>query len=204
MTDSKSNPRCGFSLVELLAVMAVISILGSLTVAGLGSFPARNVSKAVSVLNSVAVLARQEAMSKGTPVALIVLTGTAHDVESLGQAVLLVSLTRQAGSAVQLKAVTPWMRLPVDALMEPYKRDGDATFYIAGTGSLPAGALPAKLNGGYVDAGYSYIVFQPDAAVDAAGIGPALTFQRRHPANSRIDYTMLVQENSGRTKVISE
>ena len=66
---------------------------------------------------------------------------------------------------------------------------------------IPARELPVKLDGQTVTE-YSYIVFRPDGSVDSPAKAPSLTLKRLSKADTKDDYIILVQENSGRCKVI--
>lgn len=184
--------------------MAILSILASLAGPGLSSIlSGKDSAKALDTLSSMATVARQRAMSQGVSVALVLTTPSqAQDLQ--GQAVTLVGLAKDVAGVTRMSAVAPWTQLPGGVKVESYLRNGADGFYAAGGGSLPVGALPAKLNGGTVSGSYSYIIFRPDGSVDARSSGPTLTFQRKSTGAAKMEYMLVVQEGSGRTKVVVE
>lgn len=195
--------RGGFSLIELLVVISILALLASMTGPGVGSILAgRDTTRAINLFSSAASQARQRAISTGSYVALII-TPAGSSNDSDGQALALLSLAKGSSGVTSLTFATPWVKLPASVRTDAYLRDGTSSFYSSGSGSLPAGSLPLNLNGAQVSQ-YSYIVFRPDGSVDSPTVGPALSLRRKQKADTKTDYLMLVQEDSGRTRVVTD
>ena len=198
-----------FSLVEMLAVVAIVSVLATMVAPSISSvFNGKNSSRALDVLTSSATVARQTAMSSGSPVALVVNRSARSSVDST-QAVLIL---QAPGDATVLQdnpdntasVWTPkgnWTRVPSNVEVAVFKRDGATSFYDAASGGPLNGTLPVKFEGKPVT-DYDYIVFYSDGSVDAPASGPALTFRRLTSAADAVDFKMVVQSNSGRVKIL--
>ncbi len=192
------RPDAGFSLVELLVTVAVISFLATLLSPALGSIlGGRNVARALDVVSSAAAVARQMAMTKGNPIAMVV-SQSSHATPDDNPAVMLLSAPEI--STDPWSPVGAWTKVPTNVQLDVYLRDGKKSFFAGGEGPLVA-PLPLKLNGKSVSE-YDYIVFYPDGSVNAPANGPALTFRRLNKADTSTEYTLVVQSNSGRTKII--
>ena len=92
-----------------------------------------------------------------------------------------------------------WAKLPANVQLAVSQN----SFYGAGDPQLPAN-LPVKLNGKDVTA-FNGIVFFPNGSVDfhPPAYSPAVTLSRLHGAGTAPDYTVVVQSDSGRAKVIA-
>jgi len=197
-SSSGCRPTAGFSLIELLVTVALISLLATLVSPALSSvLGGRNVARALDVVSSTAAVARQMAMTKGNPIAMVV-SQSSHSTPDDNPAVMLLSAPEI--STDPWAPVGAWTKVPTNVQLDVYLRDGKKSFFAGGEGPLLA-PLPLKLNGKSVSE-YDYIVFYPDGSVNAPANGPALTFRRLNKTDTATEYTMVVQSNSGRTKII--
>lgn len=206
--------RKAFSLVEMLAVLAVISLLATMVTPALTSiFGGKNSTRALDVVSNSAALARQTAMTTGRPIALVVNRSERAAVTDT-QAVLVLSAPESTVPAVdEATGQTTWVpkgtwtKMPTSVQVNVRERaeEGKPSFYRATSAGPLTGTLPIKLDGKEVT-DYDYIVFYPDGSVDAPTVGPALEFKRYQGGQDMTtvaaDYTLVVQSNSGRAKII--
>jgi len=197
-TPPRSASRRGFTLYELLVVMAIVSLLASFSVGSVTSLTTTgNLNHSVEAVTRNAVTARQTAMSSGQPVAMAVATSGTRGI-------LLLKGDSDAAGTMNWTPAGGWEKLPDQIAMGVFPRDGADSFY-ANSGNqsngLLSGDLPTKMNGKVVSE-YSYIVFRPDGSVDSPAKAPSLTLKRLSKADKNDDYIILVSENSGRCKVI--
>ncbi|MBE2205282.1 MAG: prepilin-type N-terminal cleavage/methylation domain-containing protein [Chthoniobacterales bacterium] len=191
--------RRGFTLNELLAVVAIMSLVTSFSVGSISSLSAgRDLNHSVEVLTRSAMVARQTAMAGGHPVALVVSTA--------GERAAITWLEARTDSDGQREwsAAGRWEKLPKQIGLGVFPRGGSDSFYSVSeseAGGALEGELPVRLDGAAVTE-YSYIVFRPDGSVDAPAQAPSLTLKHLSKANLKDAYIILVQENSGRCKVI--
>jgi prepilin-type N-terminal cleavage/methylation domain-containing protein len=202
MKHIPSRPT-GFTLYEIMAVIAIMSVLASLMVSSIKSLAGvGHLNRAVEMVSQSAALAHQIALSEGKSVALVL--SAADALTDGNQAVLILKGTPDSSGTPQWEAATPWKTLPPDVKTAVLNRDNVSTFYTEESIKAPltgAGNLSLKFKGSEISK-YSYIVFRPDGTVDAPKSGPSLTLKRLNTANLHDDYIILVQENTGRSKVI--
>ena len=195
-----SGARRGFTLVELLTVIAIMSVLFTLTMPAITGFSSsRNEATALNTAEGLASAARQQAVSKGTMVALLFsrTSGTVNNT----QAFFLMQAAVTGTGGVTWTPFSSWVSLPAGVSLTPYVRNGVTTFYSMSSGT--SFSLPTTWNNHDLANDY-YIVFYPDGSVGAPASGPAINLQpstRQSSANP--DYTLLIQDGSGRTKIIS-
>lgn len=182
-------------------VVAVIAILLALTIPAVTSISAsRDIVKAVDTTQGIASTARQQAITKGTMVALLLSPASAASISSPQEFILLQASVNSSGP-VTWAATTSWMRLPVDIQATPLTRNGVSSFYTVPTsGASQIPSLPTTVANQSV-ASFSYIVFNSDGSVLAPTTGPAINLQKI--TQSTPAYMVLIQEASGRTNVSS-
>ena len=197
--------RKAFSLIELMTVLAVVSVMVSLSGPALFSFmTGRSVSLGLNVVSSMTSQARQAALSGGQPVALVITEADAVNPNSTQAVILLAATGQDSTGTMQWKPKCMWNRLPRNVLVESFVRSGSPTFFsnLSGTDTPLSGNLPVLLDNTTVTK-YSYIVFFPDGSVSAPASGPAVTLRTRGKTVTTPDYTLVVQTDSGRAKVIA-
>jgi len=108
--------RQAFSLIELLAVMAVISLLMVATIPAFNSMgPAYRLGTASEAIMTVLDTARMEAINANTTVQLRIITGSAAPVEAQYRAYSLWKRNKTDGTYAQ---TTKWEILPVGVTFE--------------------------------------------------------------------------------------
>lgn len=109
--------RAGFSLVELLSVVAVVGLLTTVGVGGLGGLrQGGGLTSAGNKIANLVVLARQVAVSENTATAVVVLTkdGLSNDRGGAYRSVAIIKLEDNAW-----KQVSPWENLPDGVVIDP-------------------------------------------------------------------------------------
>jgi len=185
----------GFSLIETMVVMAIIALLSTLTLLSVSVITGSHLAKAVDTIDGATVVARQRAISSSSYVALVT-TPASSGTTSSGQALLLVSAKLNASGVMQWNATDAWVLLPPDIQITT------SSFYAPGGSSL-SGNLPLNLSGTPVS-NYAYIIFCPDGSVEAPTLGPTINLRRSNKSTSNADYTIIVQQDSGRAKVVGD
>jgi prepilin-type N-terminal cleavage/methylation domain-containing protein len=195
--------RAGFSLVELLIVVAVMAILSTLTVTSVRSVLAsRAFTVALDTISNSVALARQTAMSRGLPVALVLSQPeNANDTAAL--MVLQSSWVAGAGtggtSGLKYSPATPWRPLApssdVDIDMQDFKASNSA---------ITNAIQQTKFNGNPINE-YRYILFQPDGSVEFNSTGatgnqsPNVILEQKRILKNKFQIT--IQGSTGRAKV---
>ena len=153
----------GFSLVEMLLVMAVMSILLVLSYSSFSVFRSTLLASSGNQVADFATMARQNSIAKNAYTAIVIKTsGT-----SACSAYCLLQLVRNDdGSFGQWKALTPWKYLPGATIFEiGASKD---TFMAGGNLQVPpfpsmAGAL--VFQGAPWTGSTSYQIYQPDGTL---------------------------------------
>jgi len=160
-----------FTLVELLVVMALISILSTLTMMSLSSM---GKSSALSVagnrLSTLVNQARQNSMSKNVMTALVLVTGHAGSPAANPDYRALALLEYNAAdSNPAWKQVSQWENLPTGIVVDTSTTD--CTFLSNSGTSLPyltAGVLPSPYQGASIGT-YASRVFMPSGGLYQSG-----------------------------------
>ncbi|MEZ0297283.1 MAG: Tfp pilus assembly protein FimT/FimU [Candidatus Methylacidiphilales bacterium] len=196
--------RKGFSLIEMMTVVAVISVMLSLSGPSLMSvMTGRSISLGLNMVSSMTAQARQAALSGGQPVALVITEADATNSGSTQALILLAATGTDSTGTMQWKAKCMWNQLPRNVLVEAFVRNGSPSFFNqTGTDTPLSGPLPVLMNNNTITK-YSYIVFFPDGSVSAPTSGPAVTIRNRGKVSTTPDFTLVVQTDSGRAKVIA-
>lgn len=193
-----SRRRTAFSLVELLAVIAVMSMLGGLLASSLPSlFSSRASANGATLVSNLLLLARQQALTTGKPIAVVFANPS---VPEGPQAVMLLKGSRQGG-VLSWEAASPWNRFGDGVRVKPLERDDIASLYPPNEGDL-GGVTMAVLNGMAVS-DFCYLVFRPDGSIDAPQIAPSVVINRKTQPNLN-DYVVVAQENTGRVKIVTQ
>jgi|GEM_PF-2150937 len=195
---SSHKGATAFSLVELLSVIAIISVLGGLLATNLSSvLSSRASAGGVTLVSNLLHSARQQALSAGLPVAVVFASRSGPDSR---QAVVLLKGTLTGGS-LNWEASSPWNPLSNGVMVDPIERDDKDSLYEESEGRFDGSAL-APFDGRQV-ADYFYLVYRPDGSIDAPEISPGLVI-RRQTKPDITDYVVVAQENTGRVKVVAQ
>jgi len=125
--DRHQKSQSGFTMVELLTVMAVISVLAVLSVPTLGLFGSRSLTAGGNQIADMATVARQNSISNNSYTAIVIKTqgACAYTAYCLVQFSWQYSgfkqdgVTPNDGSSGQWQAVTPWRYLPKGIIFSP-------------------------------------------------------------------------------------
>lgn len=209
-----------FTLVELLAVMAVIGIIIALSAVGMGGYSsAAMISTAGTRVAGLLEATRENAILKRQPTAVAMISGN-------GEAACRVFIALQyfpasGAAAAQWKRVSPWEALPIGVVVS--LDEIDATNQAESDVALPRAfsaaqsptvfpALPSLSYKGRDYApktGYGYLVFLPDGSLHGspscvvklvAGVADANGVTPR--ANDANAMNIIVNDATGRVKVL--
>jgi len=128
----RNGRTTAFSLVELLVVMAVITMMVSLAVPALQGVRARSLVNGGNMVADLIQQARQNSMSRGVYTALVMVNNKKADWNNR-----LFTLVDLAPGAAKWSRVSPWFELPDGVLVDPVESSGFSS-------SLPV--LPQALN----------------------------------------------------------
>ncbi len=159
--------RDGFSLVELLMVMAIISMLTALTVGSVKAISGHALTSAGNQFVDLAALARQNSVSKGAYSAVVIKTLK----NGAFSAYCVMELSRQDdGTFGSWKPITPWRTLPQGVVFAKDGLPNTAPGFLDASGSTPK-ALPSGVafQGQPVDFSAETVVqvYQPDGTLSA-------------------------------------
>ena len=196
-----------FSLVEILAVVAILSMLSGLVVTALPAvFSARASAQASTLTAELLASARQQALSHGEPVAVMFAKSFSSENR---QAIMLLSGSVE-GTELKWQPASPWHRLAAGVRVDPVKHTAAD---VGGSGSTMVDSLyqstarsldipnPTRLDGRQVS-DYFFLIFRPDGSIDSPEIAPSIAVGR-YSQTALNDYTIVAQENTGRIKVVA-
>lgn len=202
-----SQTRRGFSIVELMTVVAVLSVLTAVVVPGVSGILQGQALRGASDRAWTAVTAaRAEAISRQTNVALVITAGRSADPNQ-SEAIMLLAASRDGSAGAggwTWEPASRWQKLPVGVEARPletgsFLQSSAATPSIAAYGAL-ADALPA-IDGAPVDR-FSYVVFRPDGSVDSGSANPVLAF-RRLVVETGPEMALVLSPDSGRARIVN-
>jgi len=172
LSQSKSSRRKGFTLIEILVVMAIIATLLGLGVGAIKSMAtSKGVSTAVPLADSIFAHARQVAKSSGNPTRVVIYADTSGDNEDKRSRYLRMMgvATGRNGAGLpvtKIEDVVQW-KLVSRATILPSN-----TFFNANLSNKPASATETAVFPGSTD-GKSCYVYQfnsEGALIDASGM----------------------------------
>jgi len=192
-----------FSLIELLCVVAVLSILAAVTVPGLQSILKGNALRTASD-RAWATLStgRQEAVSRQANVAVVLTTGRSGASSHKADAFLLL-VASPNGSGWTWAPASKWIRLPAGVEVKP-----ESGSYLSSTTASPEVAAYAGISGvlpkidGETVADFTYVVFRPDGSVDSATANPVLGFRRLNSTATTTETALVLSPDSGRARFV--
>lgn len=193
MNSRRRTSRRAFSLVELLVVVAVMSVLAGLSVSTMSLWRSESLTASGNRMADLVALARQNSLAKSTSTAIAIKVQN----ESAYSAVCLLEYFRtEEGSSGDWKMLVPWTSLKDGVVFAP---DTTNTFISSGTNvSARPDNFPSEIlfRGQAAKASSMAVqVYQPDGTLSvgqmlrlrlaegvaaASGDGVALT----HPASS--------------------
>lgn len=161
--------RRAYSLIELLAVMAIISALAGLTVGSLSPVKANALTAGGNQIADLLTAARQNSLARHAFTAVIIKTTG----EARYAAFCLFELTRNDdGSFSAWKMTAPWRLLPEGVRFDPRTVAGPANFLDMSSVPSTPSALPASLQfrGSSVALATdtAYQIFAPDGTLTKA------------------------------------
>ncbi len=209
MTSSKAAPkvifishRQGFSLLEVLIVLAIMSVLTALLMSSVSSLRSVSLSSAGNQMVDVLAMARQNSISKNVYTAIVIKSQGAGAYSSYS----LLELARQDdGSLGSWTAITPWHDLAQGVVFESGQSNDT---FVSGAASLPK-PLPAAFpyKGQQIDLTSSTIAqyYLPDGTLSTQPALPArlvLRLTTTHASATPGDYYDLVfVGNTGGAKI---
>jgi len=154
--------RAGFSIIELLAVMAVMSLVVGLTISGANLWKSQQLSASGNQIADLMSMARQNSLTKNTSTAIVIKTRN----DGAYAAICLMELSRSSdGTTGDWQMLSPWSFLKDGVVFSP---ESASTFL--SSGSLPSG-FPSQIvcRGQSVNmtSGAAVQVYQPDGTLAA-------------------------------------
>jgi len=152
--------RGAFSLVELLCVMAVISVLMVITVFyAKGPGDAQKLRTAGDMVSGMSMHARQYALSHSTLTAIVILGKSAPATRALRS--VAVFALEATPSGAEWKQIVAWRQFQEGVIIDP----DESSFFVA-LARQPSPPLPSSLQvGGEPVTDYKYQVFLPNGRI---------------------------------------
>lgn len=150
--------RGGFSLIELLAVVALVAMLSVMTAPAFQALRARNLVVGGNLVHDLSQQARQNSMSRGVLTALVMMKSHPFKSELSNRLFILMEL---APNESAWKPVTKWCRLPDGIVVDPTK---STTFTASPNVSHPL-SLPTFEEGAVSTGDCVFQVFLPSGGL---------------------------------------
>lgn len=170
----------GFSLIEMLVVIAIIGVLMSLAIAGLSTKKGAEVTQAGNTLADLANLARQNALAKNTKTALVV-----AQVTDAGIARSAVSIW----DAVTTNQLEKWNLLP------------ESVIATNNSGIISSNTITCTFRGATINAPDCYMFYPDGHMSDDLSQTPKLAVVPR-AGNTADTYSLVFNPLTGLTKVV--
>ncbi len=185
------SSRQGFSLVEMLTTLAIISVMAVLSLPSIVSFSEANkLSAGGNELADLATLAHDYALSHNMVTALVGVT-TSNAVPTAQYRAFVVMARDSSGN---WSPVSKWTWLPDAVTMD----SSSANTFLTFSGSNQQN-FSLNLNGASVGSGYAYQLFFPDGRMDTSASSLLLRVVTTHnPANW---YDLVFNPMTGTVKV---
>lgn len=134
------NPRIGFTLLELLMVMSILSVLMVLVTPSLGFLNSQSLTAAGNQLVDVTTMARQNSIAKNGYTAIVIKTQGTGAYSSY----CILDLARNDdGSYAAWQTVTPWRNLTPGVIFSPTTPSSTISSFLDGTTKVPT-PLPTQ------------------------------------------------------------
>lgn len=153
--------RQGFSLVELLTVIAILAVLGGAGLSLVGISGARSLQSGADRLMTYALAAREVAVNGNTVSALVVRSVSGADKSALrGLAVFKLEAPADGSSIPEWHQVSRWETLPEGVIFDPEAQNTLLKEALFGF-SPPLPSVVAQSGGG----DYRAVFYRPDGSV---------------------------------------
>ena len=203
----------GYSLIELLAVMAMLSALASLTMGSLSPVKANALTAGGNKIADLLTAARQNSLSRHAFTAVVIKsTGDARF-----SAYCLFELTRNDnGAFAAWKMFAPWRFLPEGVRFDPGTLTGPAANFVDMSTPPPTpSTLPSSLQfRGLAVNGVAYQIFAPDGTLTkgapvrlrlvegAEDSGSGIIYTGQKTAGTPVNYyDIVILRETGQAKV---
>jgi prepilin-type N-terminal cleavage/methylation domain-containing protein len=188
---SRNCGICGFTLIEILTVLAITAVMTSLIVPALTSLSKSNaLNVSADVVVNMANLGRETAMSKNAMTALVVLTDPS--INNADRVFGLMELDpRSDGSQPQSsdwKQVSKWESINSGVISDPSSLSFNKSTDVAGTAGVPTPTFPPLVYHGKTIGSYSYVIFLPGGNL-LSGTSPQIQLVEGNVASGSVTYT---------------
>lgn len=185
------SAKSAFTMVELLMVIAVISLLAALTVANVGDLGAsRSLDNAGSNVRDLISRARNTARSHSSLTMFVTpITGEEKDQYKV------FAILERTNDSPTWKQITQWERLPEGIILD---KDKSEVFLNSATATTNIALPVLKQKGKNINpGGYAFALFSPEGGLEALNdLPPVLHFKRDKP-NETNYYEVVINNTTG-------